>query len=131
MVGTVVHIAPPSTAQRTTEATRPRIRFDRQHVVRRFIMLSDLWPGLDLRHLAAFSAVAKTGSFARGAELLGYTQPAVSQQVAALEKIVGQRLFERQAQFVRHPDAAAGGRWSAFAGCRGPRAGRWGASVPS
>jgi DNA-binding transcriptional LysR family regulator len=62
---------------------------------RRFITLSDLWPGLDLRHLAAFSAVAKTGSFARAAEMLGYTQPAVSQQVAALEKIVGQRLFER------------------------------------
>jgi DNA-binding transcriptional LysR family regulator len=59
------------------------------------MMLSDLWPGLDLRHLAAFSAVAKTGSFARAAEMLGYTQPAVSQQVAALEKIVGQRLFER------------------------------------
>jgi len=58
-------------------------------------MLSDLWPGLDLRHLAAFSAVSKTGSFAQAAELLGYTQPAVSQQVAALEKIVGQRLFDR------------------------------------
>jgi DNA-binding transcriptional LysR family regulator len=58
-------------------------------------MLSDLWPGLDLRHLAAFSAVAETRSFARAAALLGYTQPAVSQQVAALEKIVGQRLFER------------------------------------
>jgi DNA-binding transcriptional LysR family regulator len=60
-----------------------------------FIMLSDLWPGLDLRHLAAFSAVARTHSFARAAETLGYTQPAVSQQVAALEKIVGQRLFTR------------------------------------
>ena len=58
-------------------------------------MLSDLWPGLDLRHLAAFSAVSKTGSFAQAAEMLGYTQPAVSQQVAALEKIVGQRLFDR------------------------------------
>jgi DNA-binding transcriptional LysR family regulator len=58
-------------------------------------MLSDLWPGLDLRHLAAFSAVSETGSFARAAEMLGYTQPAVSQQIAALEKIVGQRLFER------------------------------------
>jgi DNA-binding transcriptional LysR family regulator len=58
-------------------------------------MLSDLWPGLDLRHLAAFSAVSKTRSFARAAEMLGYTQPAVSQQVASLEKIVGQRLFER------------------------------------
>lgn len=58
-------------------------------------MLSDLWPGLDLRHLAAFSAVSKTGSFAQAAEMLGYTQPAVSQQIGALEKIVGQRLFER------------------------------------
>ena len=58
-------------------------------------MLSDFWPGLDLRHLAAFSAVSKTGSFAQAAELLGYTQPAVSQQIAALEKIVGQRLFDR------------------------------------
>jgi DNA-binding transcriptional LysR family regulator len=58
-------------------------------------MLGDLWPGLDLRHLAAFAAVAETRSFARAAEALGYTQPAVSQQVAALEKIVGDRLFER------------------------------------
>jgi DNA-binding transcriptional LysR family regulator len=58
-------------------------------------MLRDLWPGLDLRHLAAFAAVAETRSFARAADLLGYTQPAVSQQVAALERIVGQRLFER------------------------------------
>ncbi len=58
-------------------------------------MLSDLWPGLNVRHLAAFSAVAETHSFARAAELLGYTQPAVSQQVAALERMVGQRLFER------------------------------------
>ena len=57
--------------------------------------MNDLWPGLDFRHLAAFSAVAKTGSFARAAETLDYTQPAVSQQVAALEKIVGHRLFER------------------------------------
>lgn len=92
---TVVHIAPRSVARRTTEATLPRVRFGSQPDARRFIMLSDLWPGLDLRHLAAFSAVAKTGSFARAAEMLGYTQPAVSQQVAALEKIVGQRLFER------------------------------------
>jgi DNA-binding transcriptional LysR family regulator len=58
-------------------------------------MLSDLWPGLDLRHLAAFSAVAKTRSFARAAAVLGYTQPAVSQQIRALENIVGQRLFDR------------------------------------
>lgn len=58
-------------------------------------MASDLWPGLDLRHLSAFEAVHKTGSFARAAEILGYTQPAVSQQISSFERIVGQRLFER------------------------------------
>jgi DNA-binding transcriptional LysR family regulator len=65
-------------------------------------MQSDLWPGLDLRHLAAFAAVAESRSFARAADALGYTQPAVSQQVAGLEKIVGQRLFERSSG---RPDA--------------------------
>jgi DNA-binding transcriptional LysR family regulator len=55
----------------------------------------DLWAGLDLRHLVAFQAVAETGSFARASERLGYTQPAISHQVATLERIVGQRLFER------------------------------------
>jgi DNA-binding transcriptional LysR family regulator len=94
-VATVVPIASRSTARRTTEPDRSRVTFGRQPDARRLIMLSDLFPGLDLRHLAAFSAVAKTGSFARAAEMLGYTQPAVSQQVAALERIVGQRLFER------------------------------------
>ena len=52
--------------------------------------------GLDLRHLAALEAVAHAGSFAKAAAGLGYTQPAISQQIAALERIVGQRLFERQ-----------------------------------
>jgi DNA-binding transcriptional LysR family regulator len=58
-------------------------------------VIDEGWNGLDLRHLAAFEAVASAGSFARAAASLGYTQPAVSQQVAALERIVGQRLFDR------------------------------------
>lgn len=50
---------------------------------------------LDVRHLLAFDAVATEGTFARAAERLGYTQSAVSQQIAALERIVGDRLFDR------------------------------------
>jgi DNA-binding transcriptional LysR family regulator len=55
----------------------------------------DRWLGLDLRHLIALKAIADEGSFGRAAEKLGYTQSAVSQQIAALERIVGLRLIER------------------------------------
>ena len=58
-------------------------------------MESDHWLGLDLRHLVALKAIADEGSFGRAAERLGYTQSAVSQQIAALERIVGLRLIER------------------------------------
>jgi DNA-binding transcriptional LysR family regulator len=53
------------------------------------------WPQLELRHLLALQAVAREGSFAAAAEALGYTQSAISQQIASLERAVGQRLVER------------------------------------
>jgi len=50
---------------------------------------------IELRQLRALQAVAREGSFGRAAERLGFTQSAVSQQIAALEKAVGERLFDR------------------------------------
>lgn len=50
---------------------------------------------LDTRLLLAFRAVAVEGTFGRAATRLGYTQSAVSQQVAALEKVLGAPVFER------------------------------------
>lgn len=47
------------------------------------------------RQLAAMVAVAHEGSFGAAADELGYSQATVSQQVAALERLVGTELFER------------------------------------
>jgi DNA-binding transcriptional LysR family regulator len=53
------------------------------------------WQGIEVRHLAALVALAEEASFHRAARRLGYSQPAVSQQLAALERIVGRQLVNR------------------------------------
>jgi DNA-binding transcriptional LysR family regulator len=45
------------------------------------------------------------GSFSHAAERLGYTQSAVSRQIALMEQAAGQALFERQARGVRLTEA--------------------------
>jgi DNA-binding transcriptional LysR family regulator len=50
---------------------------------------------LDPRRVLTFREVAHLGSFSRAADALALTQPAVSQQVAALERQLGARLLDR------------------------------------
>ena len=51
---------------------------------------------LDEFRLKVFMAVAQEKSFTKAAAVLGVTQPAVSQNIAELEKGLGVKLFERQ-----------------------------------
>jgi DNA-binding transcriptional LysR family regulator len=59
------------------------------------IVIADGLRGLEIRHLVAMEAVARRRSFSGAAEELGYTQSAVSQQIADLERIAGTRVFDR------------------------------------
>ena len=56
---------------------------------------------LDVRRLKVLREVAARGSFSGAADALNFTQSAISQQIAALEREAGTRLVERNARGVR------------------------------
>ena len=60
---------------------------------------------LDVKRLRVLREVAAKGSFSAAADSLAYTQSAVSQQIAALEREAGTRLVDRSARGVRLTDA--------------------------
>lgn len=62
---------------------------------------------LDLKRLRVLREVARQGSFSGAAAALSYTQPAVSRQIATLEREISATLIERSARGVRMTDAGA------------------------
>jgi DNA-binding transcriptional LysR family regulator len=57
--------------------------------------IDQAWRRLEVRHLAALETTARLGSFRAAAAALGYSQSALSGQIAALEAIVGTPLLRR------------------------------------
>ena len=92
---------------------------------------------LDVRRMRVLREVAVRGSFSAAAEALSFTQSAISQQIAALEREAGCTLVQRNARgirlteageaLVRHADAIlarlgeAEAELEAIAGLRGGR----------
>jgi DNA-binding transcriptional LysR family regulator len=60
---------------------------------------------LDVRRMRVLREVAVRGSFSAAAEALSFTQSAVSQQIAALEREAGTTLVQRSARGVRLTEA--------------------------
>ena len=60
---------------------------------------------LDVRRMRVLREVAQCGSFSAAAEALSFTQSAVSQQIAALEREAGTTLVERSVRGIRLTDA--------------------------
>lgn len=50
---------------------------------------------MEFRQLNTFITIAKVESFSKAAELLGYSQSAVTVQIRLLEEELGTRLFDR------------------------------------
>lgn len=93
---------------------------DRRRAIKRISVLNSL----TLRHLRVVAGLADRGRVARVAEMLNVTQPAVSKQIAELERLVGapvvtrrrnrltltplgERLAEHARQVIRQLDRAA------------------------
>src|SRR3954462_10627693 len=92
---------------------------------------------LDVKRMRILKEVSDRGSFSAAAEALSYTQSAVSQQIAALEREAGTQLVQRGSRgirmteagesLVRHADAIltrladAEAELEAIAGLRGGR----------
>jgi DNA-binding transcriptional LysR family regulator len=62
---------------------------------------------LDVRRMRVLREVAARGSFSAAAEALSFTQSAISQQIAALERETGTKLVERGARGIRLTEAGA------------------------
>lgn len=60
---------------------------------------------LDTARLNVFREVARRGSLSAAAEALAYTQPAISRQIATLEREAGAQLLERSARGIRLTEA--------------------------
>jgi DNA-binding transcriptional LysR family regulator len=60
---------------------------------------------LDVKRLNVLREVARQGSFSRAADAIGYTQPAISRQIALLERETGATLVERRRDGARLTDA--------------------------
>ncbi len=60
---------------------------------------------LDARRLRVLYEVGRRGSFSAAADALGYTQPAISRQIALLERETGTMLLERHPGGARLTDA--------------------------
>jgi len=59
----------------------------------------------DSRHIKTFHEVVRAGSYSGAARTLGYTQPAITQQMKALERSVGTPLFVRVGRRMRLTEA--------------------------
>src|ERR1700760_3676431 len=62
---------------------------------------------LTVAGLRVVREIALSGSFTAAAQLLGYSQPAISRQFAAIEAAAGYSLFIREARGVRVTPAGA------------------------